>query len=242
VIAAGFAPVKGARHLTYDGIVLEEAGPVGDRRYCLVDVDARWVLRTVQHPSLMAVVARTHDDRLEVTLPSGEWVAQAPRPSGTTLRCDYWGREVPVEMLDGPHAALFSAHLGKEVRLAEAPPGGVVFDAPVTLIGTAALRDLEERAGHPGLVEEAARFRATFVVETDAPYVEESWLGREITLGGARLRVGVPVPRCAVIDAHPETGERGGRLLKTLAGYRPTNAAGEPGFGVYAEVVRPGRV
>lgn len=242
MIAAGFSPVKGTRHLTHDEIALEEAGPVGDRRYCLVDVAARRVLRTVQHPELMAVVARTHGDRLAVTMPSGATLAEAPRPSGTTLRCDYWGREVPVEVLDGPHAELFSAYLGKAVRLGEAPPGGVVFDAPVTLIGTASLRDLGERAEHPGLPEEAGRFRATLVVETDEPYVEESWLGREIAVGGARLRVGVPIPRCAVIDADPETGERGGRLLKTLAGYRPTNRAGEPSFGVYAAVVSPGRV
>jgi uncharacterized protein YcbX len=242
VIAAGFAPVKGTRHLTYDEIVLEASGPVGDRRYCLIDETERRVLRTVQHPQLMAVVARTHDDRLEVTMPSGATVAEAPRPTGTMLPCDYWGREVPVELLDGPHAELFSDYLGKPVRLAEAPPGGVVFDAPVTLVGTASLRDLGEHADHPGLPAEAGRFRATLVVETDEPYVEESWLGREIPLGGARLRVGVPIPRCAVIDAHPETGERGARLLKTLAGYRPTNQAGEPSFGVYAEVVAPGRV
>jgi len=242
VIAAGFSPVKGTRHLTYDEVVLEEAGPVGDRRYCLVDLGARRVLRTVQHPELMAVVARRDADVLEVTLPSGASAAEAPRASGTTLRCDYWGRNVPLELLGGRHAALFSEYLDQPVRLAAAPPGGVVFAAPVTIVGTASLRDLGERAGHLGLPAEAARFRATLVVETDEPYVEESWLGSEITVGGARLRVGVPIPRCAVIDAHPETGARGGRLLKTLAGYRPTNSAGEPSFGVYAEVVSPGRV
>ena len=49
-------------------------------------------------------------------------------------------------------------------------------------------------------------------------------------------------PRCAVIDHHPETGARDGRLLKALVASRPTNRAGEPMFGVYATVVTPGRV
>ena len=37
----------------------------------------------------------------------------------------------------GPHARLVSDHLGQDVRLARAPRGGVVFAAPVTLVGTA---------------------------------------------------------------------------------------------------------
>ena len=56
------------------------------------------------------------------------------------------------------------------------------------------------------------------------------------------LRIGGPIPRCAVIDHHPETGVKDVRLLKELVRSRPTNSAGEPMFGVYAEVVRPGTV
>ncbi len=41
----------------------------------------------------------------------------------------------------------------------------------------------------------------------------------------------------AVIDLDPTTGERTGSLLTTLAATRATNRAGEPFFGVYAEVV-----
>jgi len=32
------------------------------------------------------------------------------------------------------------------------------------------------------------------------------------------------------------------RLLKTLAAHRPLNRAGEPAFGVFAEVLTPGTV
>ena len=89
---------------------------------------------------------------------------------------------------------------------------------------------------------EAARFRATLVLDTDEPWVEDTWLGREIDLGGATVRIGGPVPRCAVIDHHPETGEKDARILRALVRQRPTNRAGEPMFGVYATVTRPGRV
>ena len=239
VRAASFSPVKGMRHLSHDRIDLDERGPLGDRAFCVVDADRARVLRTVQHPSLISVVARLEDGLLSMTLPSGETVASQPAPSGESLACDYWGRTVGLELLDGPHAAVLSDLLGQDVRLAAAPRGGVVFDAPVTLVGTASLRDLAARTGRPVA---AARFRATLVVETDDAYVEDTWLGTEVTVGEARLRVGGPIPRCAVIDHDPLTGVKDVRLLKALVQRRPVNTAGEPMFGVYAECLRPGAV
>lgn len=233
VRTAGLSPVKGTRHLAHDRVELDAQGPVGDRQWCLVDVDARRVLRTVQHPALVGVVARVDADELAMTLPSGESVAAEPEPSGQTLTCDYWGRQVELVLTDGPHASVLSAFLGKDVRLAAAPRGGVVFAAPVTIVGTASLRELDV---------DAARFRATLVVETDEPWVEDTWLGTSAAVGSAMLRIGGPIPRCAVIDHHPETGVKDRRLLKSLVATRPINTAGEPMFGVYADVVRPGVV
>lgn len=240
--SAGFAPVKGMRHLARGHVELDERGPVGDRSWCLVDPERAVVLRTVQHPSLIAVVAEQVGDELSLSLPTGESAAARPERSGETLACDYWGRSVELSLLRGPHSELMSSWLGREVRMAAAPRGGVVFAGAVTIIGTASLQDLGERAHHPPLLEEAARFRATLVVETDEPHVEETWLGTEVAVGGARLRMGVGIPRCAVIDHHPETGLKDGSLLKTLARYRPRNKAGEPVLGVYAECVLPGAV
>ena len=235
VTAVGFSPVKGTAHLRHDRVELDRQGPVGDRRWCLVDVGSQRVLRTVQHPALIGVVARTVDDALCVTLPSGESVTASPEPSGEALSCDYWGRPVELALTDGPHSAVLSHHLGRNVRLARAPRGAVVFAAPVTMLATASLGEL-------GLLEEAARFRANLVVETDEPWVEDAWLGRTFAVGAAEVLIGAPIPRCAVIDHHPATGIKDRRLLKELAASRPTNRAGEPMFGVYAEVVRPGAV
>ena len=234
VRSAGFAPVKGMRHLSLDHVDLDERGAVGDRAFCVVDPASRRVLRTVQHPSLIGVVARTYDDRLRLTLPSGEIADGPATPSGETITCDYWGRQVELALAEGPHAELISLQLGKDVRLARAPRGAVVFADPITIVATASLAALGDL--------DARRFRATLLLETDEPWLEDSWLGRELTVGDATVRVGGPIPRCAVIDHHPETGEKDARILKALVKQRPTNRAGEPMFGVYATVTRPGRV
>ena len=162
--SAGFAPVKGMRHLAHGRVELDERGPVGDRSWCVADPERGVVLRTVQHPSLIAVVADQFGEELSLTLPTGESAAARPEPSGETLACDYWGRSVELSLLHGPHSELMSSWLGREVRLAAAPRGGVVFAGAVTIIGTASLQELAERAHHPALLEEAARFRATLDV------------------------------------------------------------------------------
>lgn len=239
VRTAGFAPVKGMRHLAHERIELDERGAVGDRAWCLVDVAARRVLRTVQHPTLISVATRFEGGRLEMSLPSGDSVAAVPEPSDETITCDYWGRSVRLTLTRGPHYELLSDFLGKDVRLAAAPRGGVVFAAPITILGTASLRALADRTGQP---VQAGRFRATLVVATDEPWVEDTWLGAEVRAGDARLRIGGPVPRCAVIDHHPATGVKDARLLKALVQHRPVNRAGEPMFGVYAEVGLAGAV
>lgn len=259
--AVGFSPIKGTRHIVQPEARFDAAGPLGDRRFCLVDVRTRQVLRTVQNPSLLAVVARMRGEALETILPDGSALTAVPDPTGETLTCEYWGRAVELALTDGGHDELFSAHLGRPVRLAEAPRGGVVFGQPLTIVataslaevaGSAAVADRDEVTGASNRAEAARgdgvtdlfhRFRATLLVDTDEPFAEETWLGRVMTVRGApgadglRVRIGGPVPRCAVIDLDPITGDRDGRLLRTLAATRTTNQAGEPFFGVYAEVV-----
>ena len=88
VHSVGFSPVKGTRHLPLERLELDERGPVGDRSWCFVDVAARRVLRTVQHPSLIAVVAAATGGALELTLPYVEdtWLGGLDHERGAEAR------------------------------------------------------------------------------------------------------------------------------------------------------------
>jgi MOSC domain-containing protein len=242
VVRVGLATVKGTRHTAYDAVELDAAGAVGDRVLCLVDPLARRVLRTVENPSLVAVRARWDGTRLDVTLPSGESASGVPAQVGESVTCDYWGRSVALELLDGPHAALLSSHLGRPVRLAAAPRGGVVYAGSVSLVTTASLREVGAHLG-AGAGLDAARFRPTVVVDAgDVPFVEDDWLGRELSLGAARIRVGNHIARCAVVDLGPTTGEPDAPVLRTLAAVRPASGPARLGFGVDGGVTAPGPV
>ena len=239
VTRIGFTALKGGRHRAHPAVDLTATGPVGDRVFCLVDPAADRCLRTVENPALVQVVSGWTDGVLSVRLPGAGPVSEVPEPTGEVRKVDYWGRTAEVEVQGGPWADLLSGHLGRDALLARARPGEVVYGGSVTLLTTGSLALLAERLGAPAAGE---RFRATFHVDTgDLPaHVEDDWVGRTLTLGEAEIVVRGVVPRCAVVDFDPASGQRDADVLRTLAGYR--RGQGEVFFGVDAEVTSPGRV
>jgi uncharacterized protein YcbX len=242
----GYASVKGTRHLSRPDVELTADGPLGDRQFCLVDRARGRVLRTVENRRLLATSADWDGRVLTTSLPgdtagtTAGTVSGVPEPTGEKLELDYWGRPALVEVLAGPWAAAYSAFLGTDVALVRAArPGEVVYGAPVSLVTTSSLERLAQEAGGP---VDAAQLRATFTVDTDGEpaHVEDGWSGRRLRIGEAEVEVRGPIPRCAVVDLDPATGERHLDVLRALGGYRRVLA--EVVFGVDAVVTRPGRV
>lgn len=235
----GFTPVKGARHLTQDRADLSADGPVGDRVFALVDRRRGRVLRTVENPALLRACARWDGGVLSVDLP-GHTVEGVPSPSGETLEVDYWGRTAGVRVCAGPWAEAYSEYLGYDVALCRCVTAGdVVYGASVTLVTTASMRLLSQRLGRK---VDSERFRSTFLVDAgdSTSHVEDCWVGRELRIGEATVRVRGVVPRCAVIDLNPVTGQQDASVLRELTGYRLSR--GEISFGVDAVVTAAGRV
>lgn len=235
----GLTPVKGTRHADQPHVDLTLDGPVGDRVFCLVDRPRSRVLRSVEHPALVRTTARWHDGVLTATLPD-RTVEDVPEPTGEKVEVDYWGRLVVLEVVDGPWAAVYSTHLGRDVVLARsAQPGDLVYGAPVSLVTTSSLDRVSTEVN---ATVDGAQFRATFTVHTEGqpPHVEDSWTGRTLRVGEAEVEVRGAVPRCAVVDRDPATGAGRAAVLKALGGYR--RAGAEVVFGVDAVVTRPGRV
>jgi uncharacterized protein YcbX len=109
------------------------------------------------------------------------------------------------------------------------------------MISTASLASLARAAGEHAI--DARRFRMSIELAGADPHEEDRWIGRELTIGEARILLHGHVGRCIVTSRHPESGEVDLPTLDLLRAYRDGALTTEPlAFGVYGEVVREGVV
>lgn len=110
-----------------------------------------------------------------------------------------------------------------------------VFDTfPLSLITTQTVARLGELVG----VElDVRRFRPNIVIESaeDAPFLEDSWVGCVLSIGGMRMRIDKRDGRCVVITIDPVTTERNADVFRAVALDR------QGCLGVYGSTVQPGR-
>jgi uncharacterized protein len=99
---------------------------------------------------------------------------------------------------------------------------------------------LAARGGEPSV--HVARFRPNLLLDVTGDHsterAEDSWVGRRIELGEALLLVRERAERCVMVSM-PQSGhtiEANAAVLQVIA------SESDAGFGVYAEVLRPGRV
>jgi uncharacterized protein YcbX len=129
------------------------------------------------------------------------------------------------------------------LRVVEAP-GHVFADARrkpnattgqyVSLINHASIAALE-RAMDAAI--DPLRFRANVYFDGPAAWREHDWIGAEIALGAARLRVVSPITRCAATQVNPATAARDLDIPAAL-----DRNFGHINMGIYAEVISAGQV
>ena len=104
----------------------------------------------------------------------------------------------------------------------------------VSIINLASVAAVENAAG---AAVNPLRFRGNIYIAGWPAWQEFELLGREIALGGARLKVIKRIVRCAATDVDPDTGIRDLTIPRTLL-----QSFGHADCGVYAEVVTGGDI
>jgi uncharacterized protein len=142
-------------------------------------------------------------------------------------------------IVEGEWNDRLSALAGYDIRLIRPEEPGSLRSDPVTLVSLASVARLEQEAD--GRVD-PRRFRMLFDLDGCAEHEEDTWDGRRLRVGEAVLRVGGPVPRCAVTTRDPDSGRRDLDTLRLIKGYRGVRDGEAIDFGVYAAVEQAGRV
>lgn len=110
------------------------------------------------------------------------------------------------------------------------------FDTfPISVITTQTIARL---GALTGLDLDVRRFRPNLLVDATSgtPFAEDTWVGRTLRIGRARVRLDKRDGRCVVITIDPATSERDAIVLRTVAEQR------DGCLGVYGTTVEPGRI
>ena len=240
VAGLALAPVKGMRLTPVEVLELDATGARGDRAFLVVDPADHKLLLTTRNPRLTQIAPRWDPATrtLSLAFPDGTTVSQVAEPGEPATTANYAGRPIRGRLVPGPLAEAVSAHLGRPVALlARAEDERGADDSPVTLMSAASLAALAPALD--GEVPDGRRFRMTIAIDGVAAWEEHGWGGHEIAVGDAVLRGTEPVRRCVVTTRDPDDGHRDAPVLEALARLR---GKGDVSFGLWCEVMRPGRV
>ncbi|GAB1813978.1 MOSC domain-containing protein [Mycobacterium sp. MUNTM1] len=246
-------PVKSMLGEALDHLLVDERGAEGDRRLALLDGETGHVA-SAKNPrlwrDLLTCTAHADAQGVRISLPDGTDVAAddpgvdelisrltgrrvrlvTRRPDGATLV-----RPDPEQLLE---LGLDAEVDGRILRIAAATPGESFTDeAPLHAITTATLE-------HIGV--EALRYRPNLVIATPTdcpPYAENDWVGREIGIGEARLRVLTATSRCVVPTLEHGPLPRAPQALRVPAAENRLNTGGhgaQPCAGAYLAVLTQG--
>lgn len=232
-------PVKGLSAEALEMIDVNAGGAMPwDRAFALAQGDAPfdaaapvWIKKT-NFMCLMAnaeiAALKAHFDPkssvLTLVAPNGDSLADHPLTAGGRLRIAAW----------------LIAFMGDSVRgipVFHHVPGFVFGDQKtpvVSLINLASLANLEAKVGAP---RHRLRFRANIYFSGAPAWTEHDWIGQNLLVGGARLRVVKRTVRCPATEVNPETATRDANPVRELlTHFRHSD------LGVHAEVLEGGRI
>lgn len=268
-------PVKSMMGEEPDASDVSERGLVGDRAYALVDRETgklasakhprKWG-RLFDFGAVFVEPPRVGHPApaVRITFPGG-FTVTSKEPDLDRMLSEALDREVTVAA-SAPEGGVFEEvwpavkgsrlyghavpregeEVITEVPASFAAPSGTFFDfSAVHLITTNTLDRLRELAPESRFA--VRRFRPNIVVRVPQArgFVENDWARRVVAIGGVRLKVIIPTPRCVMTTLAQGDLPSDARILQVTAEHNRIRAGrlGElPCAGVYAAVLTPGTI
>ena len=209
-------PVKSMLGEPCDVVEIDARGVRGDRRFAVRAADGKFGSGKNSRRFRLIEGLFTFGARL-----AGEW-PEITFPDGRCLRGD-----------DPAIDSTLSAVLGMPVTLAREAEISHFDASPIHLVGSRSLDWLRSRLPESRVDER--RFRPNITLITDQS--ELSWVGRTLQIGNSvKLRVTAPTGRCVMTTSAQTDLPFDPKILRCIA------QEADEDFGVYAEVLQPGRV
>ena len=224
-------PVKSCRGSAIERMEFDSFGPIGDRRWMVINESSHEFLSQRSHLELALLRVR-HDSSggIELRSPRFETVLSV-KPTSEDLdpvEVGIWNAEATACDAGEEAASWLSDFVGIRALLLgmncqfRRPLNGNPKDEtgfadgyPLLAISQAALEDLNQRLEFPVGMK---RFRPNILIEDCQPYDEDKWI--RINLVNTIFRSAGPCPRCIMTTIDPELGVRTGKEpMATLSEY-----------------------
>lgn len=232
-------PVKSLQGGRAERLIIGPSGVDGDRTHAVIDPETGYLLSAKRVSALLQGAA--DDER--ITLPDGQ-VLRFDDPAIDDVLSDWLGRRVHLaeeeEAGERSYEMTFDPpNEDADVFDIPAPPGTLLDLTPVHFLARASLAACE--AARPDLDWDVRRFRPNLVLDLAAePWEEQTWVGRDLAVGTAVLRVTMPMVRCAMpLRAQPGGLAKQPALFKALS---ELNEAHPNHLGMCCDVIEPGRI
>lgn len=231
-------PVKGLTAEALDAAEVEAGGCIPwDRAFALAQGDAGFDAAQPQWLQKTNFMCQMKNARIAALFSFFE-----PRTGMLAIRAPDGAAVVENALTEAGRERIgtfLAGYMGEEARGAQrflCVPGHSFCDQRrkvVSLINLASLRDYEKKVGAR---RHRRRFRANVWFSGAPAWSERDWVGQQLQVGGAVLRVTRPITRCAATQVNPETAERDVDPLEELR-----RLYGHVELGVHAEVIEGGR-
>ena len=238
-------PIRGFALHHPSAVEIGPHGVIGDRRYTMLTEDGR-IFDGTKMGALVQLRAEVSEgsagEQLTIRFPS-ETEVSAMVELAPPRQVEIYGRRFTARPVLGPWNDALSAYAGRRLELVRSERlEGERDRNAVSIVSQASVQELA-RQGNDGRPLDARRFRMLVeLAGADRPHQEDEWLGRQVRIGEAVVRVTKPDPRCVITTQDPDTGARDFPTLHVLRAYRGLRDGRHLDFGIYAEVMVPGRV
>jgi len=232
-------PVKSLQGERLDAADVEADGVAGDRRWGLRDQRTGRILTARRRPELLGASASYDRDDPVIALPDGSSVVGPG--ARTDSRLSDWLAS-PVSLV-----ASLGDVAGKAEYFEDAtddtsqpvewtmPDGRYVDAAPILVLTTVSLRTAASH--YPRGTWDPRRFRANILIDLDGDgWIEDSWLGHPIQIGGVTLVPKQPCIRCTMVTRSQPGLDADVEIFRTLARHHRGL------FGLWCDVGTAGHV
>ncbi len=231
--------VKGLSPEALPSVTLAAGGTMPfDRAYAIENGPGRFDPESPRHLPKITFLMLMRDERLATLVTTFDDATE-------TLTVMRGGKQVARGQLSTPLGRkmieqFFAAYMQSELRgppKVVSAPGHSFSDVAMKclhIVNLATVRDLERVVGRP---IDPLRFRANVYIDGLEPWVERSWVGNEIAIGGIRCAIVKDTVRCEATNVDPQTAARDMAIPSTLL-----RTWSHSDLGVYGKIVSGGQL